>query len=206
MGAQAVARDAAGGVGRRSTKKAVMERDAVLYALSTLAQTCAALAAFVGAVGIYRLGQLAGQQKEAEAELRVFCDRIGLRDYSVVPIREVIAYVESQRRRAVEPENLENTAYQANVKAAEDALKRWTAFPTRSRQSRRALLLFEVWNSVVIGASLVGFNYIPLLVLAAWTFCALWAATLGTVAVTVYCVYAWTSRREQRDDRYSADA
>ena len=34
------------------------ERDAVLYELSTLAQTCAALAAFVGAVGIFRLQAL----------------------------------------------------------------------------------------------------------------------------------------------------
>lgn len=49
-----------------------------LYALSTLAQTCAALAAFVGAVGLYRLGQLAEQQKRAENELRVFADRVGL--------------------------------------------------------------------------------------------------------------------------------
>jgi hypothetical protein len=35
-----------------------MERDAVLYGLSALAQTCAALAAFVGAVGIFRLQAL----------------------------------------------------------------------------------------------------------------------------------------------------
>jgi len=32
-----------------------MERDAILYALSTFAQTCAALAALIGAIGLYRL-------------------------------------------------------------------------------------------------------------------------------------------------------
>jgi hypothetical protein len=40
-----------------------MERDAVLYALSTLAQTCAALAAFVGAVGLYRVQPVASQRR-----------------------------------------------------------------------------------------------------------------------------------------------
>jgi hypothetical protein len=35
-----------------------MNDQAVFYALSTLAQTCAALAAFVGAVGVYRLQSL----------------------------------------------------------------------------------------------------------------------------------------------------
>jgi hypothetical protein len=35
-----------------------MDRTTLLYAMSTLAQTCAALAAFVGAVGIYQLQTL----------------------------------------------------------------------------------------------------------------------------------------------------
>src|SRR5262245_35984944 len=80
-----------------------MDSQAVLYALSTLAQTCAALVAFVGAVGIYRLGQLAEQQKRADAELRVFADRVGLSQPHVVPIREVVSHVEGSRARANEP-------------------------------------------------------------------------------------------------------
>jgi len=35
-----------------------MDKDTILYALSTLAQTCAALAAFIGAIGLYRLQSL----------------------------------------------------------------------------------------------------------------------------------------------------
>ena len=49
-----------------------MERDAVLYALSTLAQTCAALAAFVGAVGIFRLQILREQRKEEDQTRRLY--------------------------------------------------------------------------------------------------------------------------------------
>lgn len=170
-----------------------MDSQAVLYALSTLAQTCAALAAFVGAVGIYRLGQLAERQKRAEAELRVFADRVGLSQPHVVPICEVVRHVESSRARANEPANLENVGYQANVKAAEDARGRWQAFSPLSSRSRRALVIFEAWNIVLIGLSLVGFNYVPCLVAApGWTFWSLWASAVGTVGVTGYCVYAWT--------------
>jgi hypothetical protein len=38
----------------------------VLYTLSTLAQTCAALAAFVGAVGVFRLQILREQRREVD--------------------------------------------------------------------------------------------------------------------------------------------
>jgi len=53
VGAHAVARHAAGGVGGAEEGNVTDAETILLYALSTLAQTCAALAAFVGAVGIY---------------------------------------------------------------------------------------------------------------------------------------------------------
>lgn len=170
-----------------------MAENAVLYALSTIAQTCAALAAFVGAVGIYRLGQLAEQQKKAEAELRVFCDRIGLWKHDVVPFSEVIGYVESSRSSANKPENLGNKAYQANVKAAEDALGRWKVFSPRSSRSRWALIGFEAWNLMLIGLSLAGFNHVPFLMCWPGMFWCLVVSAVGTVGVTGYCVCVWTS-------------
>ena len=42
----------------RSEPRVTDPQTTILYALSTLAQTCAALAAFVGAVGLYRLQSL----------------------------------------------------------------------------------------------------------------------------------------------------
>jgi hypothetical protein len=166
--------------------------NAVLYALSTLAQTCAALAALVGAVGLYRLGLLGEQQRTAEVALRVFGSRTGLQERDVVPIQEVIGYVGRSRARANEPENLQNAGYQAAVRASEDALVRWNAFGPRSHRSRWALIAFEAWNLLLIGASVAGFNYIPCLMSWPGTFWSLWAAAVGTVVVTGYCVYAWT--------------
>lgn len=43
-----------------------MSETTLLYTLSTLAQTCAALAAFVGAVGLFRLQILREQRKEED--------------------------------------------------------------------------------------------------------------------------------------------
>jgi len=41
----------------------------LLYILSTLAQTCAALAAFVGAVGLYRLQSLRNQRRDVYRDI-----------------------------------------------------------------------------------------------------------------------------------------
>jgi hypothetical protein len=46
--------------------RSLMSETTLLYTLSTLAQTCAALAAFVGAVGLFRLQILREQRKEED--------------------------------------------------------------------------------------------------------------------------------------------
>lgn len=48
-----------------------MSETTLLYTLSTLAQTCAALAAFVGAVGLFRLQILREQRKEEDQTRRL---------------------------------------------------------------------------------------------------------------------------------------
>src|SRR2546426_886235 len=56
---------------------------------------------------------------------------------------------------------------------AREILSRWKADQPLLQESQRALFVFEAWNLLVIGASLVGFNYIPPLVSSPWTFWAL---------------------------------
>ena len=77
--------------------------------------------------------------------------------------------------------------------SVEAAGGRWVAFDRPLASSRTALLIFEAWNLLVIGLSLAGFNHIPRLVSSSsCTFWGLLLAAIGTVAVTIYCVYAWT--------------
>jgi len=163
-----------------------MGETAVLYTLTTLAQTCAALAAFVGAVAIFWLQILRDQRRDAELALRALSDGLTERDPFRTPLAEVLQAVEQPRQ-----------ADHHNLPAARVARGAWLAFGPRLRRSRRALIVFESWNVAIIGASLIGFNYVPVLKGASWTFGALWGVVVGTVLVTVGSVIVWTQGVEQ---------
>jgi hypothetical protein len=156
-----------------------------LYALSTLAQTCAALAAFVGAVGIFRLQVLREQHREAERELRQFVSQAGVTfDMGLTPTKTVLERLDATVKK-FGPEK-------PTVKPAVEGRAVWETFKARMVVSRRAIVFFEAWNLLVIGLALVGFNYVPALAASPVTFWAIWLTALGTVGVTGYAVYAWT--------------
>ena len=158
-----------------------MTETVLLYTLTTLAQTCAALAAFVGAVGLFRLQLLRADQNTAERNLRGLAARenlgVGSDLASLLPIEDIV--------------NLVTNADPKQGAASKRALGTWRAFPSAIQRSRKPLIVFEGWNLLVIGVSLVGFNYVPLLVASPWTFWALWIVALGTVGVTGYSVFRW---------------
>jgi hypothetical protein len=158
----------------------------VLYALSTLAQTCAALAAFVGAVGIYRLQLLRGGRDTIERNVRGLAAQtslVGADVAALVPFEVVVDRVT----------NADPSQGDVRIRAAaREALAAWSACSDPIQQSRNALIAFEAWNLLVIGVSLVGFGYVHPLALSPCPFLGLWTAAVGTVAVTGYCVYAWT--------------
>jgi hypothetical protein len=162
-----------------------MNENAVLYALSTLAQTCAALAAFVGAVGIFRLQALRDGRRQADHELRLQMIRH-------ISINEAEAMPSSALRPAIEHLRATMRPLPPRLPDVDAAEARWTAFNPLLASSRIALFIFEAWNLLVIGVSVVGFNYVPVLMFTPWAFWSLWAAAVGTVGVTGYCVYAWT--------------
>lgn len=158
----------------------------VLYALSTLAQTCGALAAFVGAVGLFRLQSLRDQRRDAQRELQVLAGRLTGRETNRIPMGEVLGIVEAA------PKDAGRKKDDPNVLAAIELHGEWMAAMPRLRHSSRALMAFEAWNLLIIGAALVGFNYVPALAASAATTCGIWIAAVGTVAVTGSCVYVWT--------------
>ncbi len=145
-----------------------MNGTAVLYALSTLAQTCAALAAFVGAVGLYRIQAL-------KEKRRAMYDDIYARQGRPSTSSKVVLD-EAVRRCADDP-------------VMREYLDGYNAFDPAIRSSRKWLVVFEGWNLLVILFSLVGFAYVPWLVEVGSLI--LWIAALGTVGVTGYSVFAW---------------
>lgn len=149
-----------------------MERDAVLYALSTLAQTCAALAALIGAIGLYRLQFLRGQQQSL---LRDIAANLG---YSTIMKTDQL--LDAARQRA------------ADHPTIPEMLRDYGAMPGRIKWSAVGFAVFEAWSLAVIGASLVGFNYLPLLVGSPYMYWGLLVAAVGTIGMTAFAVFTWT--------------
>ena len=72
-----------------------MDKTTVLYALSTLAQTCAAVAAFVGAIGLFRIQALREGRQSAERNCRSVMGRADLNgaDPQTIPFEDLRRHV-----------------------------------------------------------------------------------------------------------------
>ena len=167
------------------------EATTLLYILSTLAQTCAALAAFVGAVGLFRLQLLRIRQEAGERTLRGRAGQSGLpfgpQAASWLPIKEIEQAVEKARKTLKESD----TYYQP-TRAAGEALEAWRAHGPRLSRTRCVLVIFEAWNLLVIVVSLVGFNYVRTWAGAWWLSGSLSVVAVLTALITVGSVWVWT--------------
>ena len=159
----------------------------LLYALSTLAQTCAALAAFVGAVGVYRLQFLRNEHARNEQTIRGILFHLLDRQAQMMPLDQLL---QAARNHVADPKSLLPASGRDGLARA---LTEREGFPNQRWRMTRALYFFEGWNLLVIGLSLVGFNHISVLASSPWTFWALWPVAIITAVVTVRSVVAWTS-------------
>ncbi len=155
-----------------------MGETTVLYVLTTLAQSCAALAAFVGAIGVFRLQMLRDQRIAAERELAAQAYALTRTDMHTDAILEHVEL------------NKANPQYTKAIQARD----LWRTYVPRLKQARSALIRLEAWTLVVIGASLVAFNFIPWLKYARWLPYALLLVVIATVAVTLWSVVVWTGK------------
>ena len=158
----------------------------VLYALSTFAQTCAALAAFVGAVGLFKLQLLANEHARVEHNIRgILGGTVTSRmEVSNLPLDEVIEIARSNSKEG--PHAAPATSARLRV-----ALAEWDRQPCRRTNATTALLIFEGWNLLLIGFSLVGFSHVPAFAACWATWWAIWVGGVGTVCVTGYALLAW---------------
>ena len=162
------------------------EETTLLYILSTLAQTCAALAAFVGAVGIFRLQTLRDQHAALEDEARRWAqETTGQYDFFRMSM-------EILQERMEELEKAGTIAQSPHLNKYKETRARWKRVPDLIKDSRLALRVFEVWNVLVIVASLVGFNYVSEWADAPWLCRALWLVAVSTGLITLGSVWVWT--------------
>jgi len=154
------------------------QQTTVLYVLTTLAQSCAALAAFVGAVGVFRIQMLREQRRDAERDVRAWTGRLTSNDMITIPLGKVF----------------ETLAGYATVRSpyqgiATDAKSRRERTVPLLQGTRHALLLLEGWNLAVILFALVGFSYVPALAVAPWFSSILIVAAVVTALVPFGCVW-----------------
>ena len=157
-----------------------MSDQAVLYALSTLAQTCAALAAFVGAVGLFRLQILRDQQHDAEFEYRARVRAATGHETHAVPIGRVF-----ELERAIPEVNVETREHVAGGR------NQWAGAEPHMRRTIYTLVGFETWILFVILISLGGLPHVPALACWPGSRLALWSIAIITVVVTGGALFAW---------------
>jgi len=149
----------------------------VLYMLSTLAQTCAALAALIGAVGLYRLQQLHGEREEVFDDLHSNIGR---------PVEGRDRLLEHAREKA------------QSSPAIAGALDLLATIRKRVYVAVAALIVFEVWQMGSILFALLGFYCVssPKSVTGLFTI-----AAVGAVLTTIGCIAVWTWPRRVADGK-----
>lgn len=158
-----------------------MGKTTLLYALSTLAQTCATLVAFIGALGLYRLQSLSGRANDTHRNLRGLLASVGKFEWKP----EVLSLLPDHRVREIannviaHPESPHEEQIQESLS---EELGRREALGRDVRRTQRLLIFFGGWNLIVILLALVGFDFV-----AGLASC--WLASLGlwvTAGVTVF--------------------
>jgi hypothetical protein len=129
----------------------------MLYVLSTFAQTCAPLAAFVGAVGIFRLQTLRDRHGQAERTPWMKSDTLGIEPIDVrlaqlSPEWEMLDRIDRAREKFGDA--------RPEVREALEVRSEWETLARKLHESRCALIGSEAWNLLVIAASLIGSNHI----------------------------------------------
>jgi len=170
----------------------VADQTTVLYVLTTLAQSCAALAAFVGAVGVFRIQMLREQRQSAEQNIRGLSHiPVGSRA-SLMPIGELTAILDQTRQ-----DLKETTLNRDTIVAVLAVLDLWRAYVPRMKSMRTTLIVLEGWNLAAIAVALICFNYVAALAVAPWFSCVLVFVTVITALVPLGCVWVWTQGVEK---------
>jgi hypothetical protein len=150
-----------------------MDKGTALYALTTLAQTCAALAAFVGAVGVFRIQSLEQGRQTVLENIRAHMGNPTMTHSGVL--------AGAIQRSANDPTFME-------------LVQRHTAFAPIIRKNVGWFILFEVWNLIAILVSLLGLVYVDAFARCPYSPTGLAILSIGAVVCTGSAVVVWLPR------------
>ena len=141
-----------------------MDKDTLLYALSTLAQTDAALIAFLGAIGVYRLQFFNTRSRQVEEYLRGLASQSMYSTSKAASLTIIQLWTWANWITSAKSEDL-STDSERNVQSAV-ALEfgAWAALEKHSTRLTKIIIIFVSYHLCTIAASLLGFLFMDLAV------------------------------------------
>lgn len=167
--------------------------NSVLYTLSTIAQTCAALAALVGALALYKLQAMRERHADEETNIRGL-----VRPFSTeAAMLETSELITRATRISEAAHSSDSDRFRAKLLAA--AVAEFKGFASRHGHALKRLIAFEAWNLFAIFAALIGFSFASWLA-SHWAVfvIALVILSVGTVGVTGGALYVMAQREPTR--------
>jgi hypothetical protein len=186
-----------------------MNEPALLYALSTIAQCAAALAALIGFLGLWRLDRLRDIMREDEDEMIAAVLQIIKRAGDLIPIRGRAYFLRTARELVqglgsapspwvIEREGITIRASEKQIIEAtlKPTLRRYDALSNEQQRLIWSLRVFLVVTLVVILApAIVGLVFVGELSAWAWTPWLIGVAS-ALLAIAPTIVVLWPARRE----------
>jgi hypothetical protein len=121
-----------------------MDPTTLYYALNTIAQRAAALAALIGFLDLWRLDRLHDEWEQATQAFRGVAVRRGLTDAPWLPVDEIVQVVEQQPRDDRERQ----------------LCRRWRAIPGERRRLMRALVGFLAGTLGILVLAIAGLMFV----------------------------------------------
>lgn len=177
-----------------------MGETTLLYALSTVAQSCAALVAFLGALVLFRLQSLAARREDFFRNVRGLIAKTGKAEWKP----ELVALLPSKEIRHIAKTIIDTPETDAQREVQEPIQEEYTRLEGLGRDQRRTerlLILFGGLNLAIVLVALIGFDFVWLLRGCWWSSLGLWGAGVAIFISTMGMIFELTGSLAQKLDR-----
>lgn len=162
-----------------------MDKDTLRYALSTLAQTDAALIAFLGAIGLYRLQFFNTRSRSVEQSLRGLASQSTYTTSQAASLSIIQLWAWAKRIADAKPEELSTDSERKVQSGVLLEFKAWMELNKLSARLTKIIIIFVSYHLVTIAASLLGFLFMDLAVVyQGWSWGIFFSLSLGAVLST----------------------
>lgn len=177
-----------------------MSKDTLLYALSTVAQSSAALVAFLGALVLFRMQSLAARREDFFRNVRGLIAKTGKAEWKP----EVVALLPNRKIRYIAKAIVdapETDAQREVQKRIQEEYDRLEGLGRDQRRTERLLICFGGLNLGIVLVAVIGFDFVWLLTGCWWSSIGLWGAGVAIFISTMGMIFELTGSLGRKLDR-----